>query len=338
MSESLAQRSQQPPAPLGLSQAWGLAFRAGRGVLVSRDGEVEPATLAGINKRLGADGLIVTHAPFVWRRLGARPPQRTSKLYDLAELFAFTHPASFATPTTRGIAHEIALQAGPMLEDEAALTHSIADRLLADIAALKGDDYSGASAAAAHMARAGWAFASEVAGRLGVVPGAHARFEPWRGLKEWEEAPPRPEPGARPLEAGEARTTLDRLLTRALPDHAREARDAQADYAESAAHVFAIREGEGEPHLVLAEAGTGIGKTLGYLAPSALWARRNDGTVWISTYTKNLQRQIAQTLSRIAQPGDTAPLKTVVRKGRENYVCLLNVQEASMGLFDGVGV
>ncbi|HXZ68392.1 MAG TPA: ATP-dependent DNA helicase, partial [Alphaproteobacteria bacterium] len=107
---------------------------------------------------------------------------------------------------------------------------------------------------------------------------------------------------------------------------------------ESAAGIFAIREREGEPHLLLAEAGTGIGKTLGYLAPSALWARRNDGTVWISTYTKNLQRQIAQTLARVTHREDGAPLKTIVRKGRENYVCLLNVQEASMGLFDGVGV
>ena len=114
-------------------------MRAGRGVLVSRDGEVEPATPAALTKHLASNGLILTHAPFVWRRLGARPPQRTSKLYDLAELFAFAHPARFATPTTLGIAHELGLEAGPTLEDEAALTHVIADRLLADIAALKGD-------------------------------------------------------------------------------------------------------------------------------------------------------------------------------------------------------
>ncbi|MFZ1988265.1 MAG: ATP-dependent DNA helicase [Alphaproteobacteria bacterium] len=337
MSESLVARSTQQPAPLGLAQAWGLAVRAGRSVLVSRDGEVEPATPAAINKHLAADGLIVTHAPFVWRRMGARPPQRSARLYDLAELYAFAHPARFATPTSRGIAHELGLLAGPTLEDEAALTHRIADRLLADIAALQGDDCSAAAMAAAHMARAGWAFAPEVTERMGVIAGAHARFEPWRGLKEWEEAPPRPEPGARPLAQGEARATLDRLLARALPDHAREARGAQADYAESAASVFAIREREHEPHLLLAEAGTGIGKTLGYLAPSALWARRNDGTVWISTYTKNLQRQIAQTLARVTHREDGAPLKSVVRKGRENYACLLNIQEAAMGLFDGVG-
>ena len=46
------------------------------------------------------------------------------------------------------------------------------------------------------------------------------------------------------------------------------------------------------PNIVLAEAGTGVGKTLGYLAPASLWAERNGGTVWVSTYTRNLQAQI----------------------------------------------
>ena len=49
---------------------------------------------------------------------------------------------------------------------------------------------------------------------------------------------------------------------------------------------------KGMPHLVLAEAGTGTGKTLGYLAPASLWAEKNQGAVWISTYTRHLQRQI----------------------------------------------
>ncbi len=40
------------------------------------------------------------------------------------------------------------------------------------------------------------------------------------------------------------------------------------------------------------EAGTGIGKTLGYLAPATLWAEEAGGTVWVSTYTKALQRQL----------------------------------------------
>ena len=44
--------------------------------------------------------------------------------------------------------------------------------------------------------------------------------------------------------------------------------------------------------MMLAEAGTGVGKTLGYLAPASLWAEANGPSVWISTYTRALQRQI----------------------------------------------
>ena len=44
--------------------------------------------------------------------------------------------------------------------------------------------------------------------------------------------------------------------------------------------------------MLLAEAGTGIGKTLAYLAPAALWAEAAGGTVWVSTFTKALQRQL----------------------------------------------
>jgi ATP-dependent DNA helicase DinG len=80
---------------------------------------------------------------------------------------------------------------------------------------------------------------------------------------------------------------------------------------------------------VLAEAGTGLGKTAGYLAPATLWAERNEGTVWISTYTKNLQRQIAQELRRVyPDPAEFAE-KVTIRKGRENYICLLNFEEQS---------
>ena len=51
--------------------------------------------------------------------------------------------------------------------------------------------------------------------------------------------------------------------------------------------------------MVLAEAGTGTGKTLGYLAPATLWAETNGAPVWISTYTRTLQHQIASELTRL---------------------------------------
>ena len=93
--------------------------------------------------------------------------------------------------------------------------------------------------------------------------------------------------------------------------------------------MFDVPQNEDEPILVLAEAGTVIGKTLGYIAPSSVWAEKNGGTVWLSTYTKNLQRQFDQELERLYPDQNIKNKRVVIRKGRENYLCLLNLQEIS---------
>ncbi|MFO1156029.1 MAG: ATP-dependent DNA helicase [Rhodospirillales bacterium] len=111
-----------------------------------------------------------------------------------------------------------------------------------------------------------------------------------------------------------------------------EPRPQQLHYASHAAAAFAPREKAGEPRVVLAEAGTGVGKTLGYIAPATLWAQKNRGSVWISTYTRNLQRQLDQELDRAYPDLRVKSRKVVVRKGRENLFCLLNFEEASAQL------
>jgi ATP-dependent DNA helicase DinG len=74
---------------------------------------------------------------------------------------------------------------------------------------------------------------------------------------------------------------------------------------------------------------------LGYLAPATLWAEQSGGTVWISTYTKALQRQLDRETRR-HYPNDAAFRKhVVIRKGRENYLCLLNLEDALQGGFAG---
>ena len=86
------------------------------------------------------------------------------------------------------------------------------------------------------------------------------------------------------------------------------------------ARAFRPHDRVGEPNFVLAEAGTGVGKTLGYIAPAGLWAEKNGGAVWISTYTRNLQHQIDGELDRLYPDPVVKALKAVVRKGRENYL------------------
>jgi ATP-dependent DNA helicase DinG len=149
-------------------------------------------------------------------------------------------------------------------------------------------------------------------------------------LPEWQEAPPRPAPRTVTLNADAVQARLAELVGKNA-----EVREGQRAFAGAAAHVFSPRQRKGEPNMLLAEAGTGIGKTLGYLAPASLWSQAADGTVWISTFTKALQRQLVREARRVYP--DPAEFKTrvVVRKGRENYLCLLNLEDALQGGFTG---
>jgi ATP-dependent DNA helicase DinG len=329
--------SDAPVAVRDSCSALALAVRAGRGVLVSRAGEIADASPHALDATLRGPGLLLVHAPFLSRRLGVR---LHGAIFDLAELFAFVHPARFATPTPQGLAAALGISgAAVTVEDEALLLHRLSDRLLTDLGGAEGEERERAIAASVHMARGAWPWAPQALAALRHSPSAKAaRYQPWRGLPEWEESPPQGESSSKEVAPGEARGALDRLLARALDPAARETREDQAAYAEAAAEIFSPRPAQGEPTIVVAEAGTGIGKTLGYLAPAAVWARRNRGTVWISTYTKNLQRQIAQTIASIAPADGKQALRTIVRKGRENYLCLLNLEEIAGAPFMAVTV
>jgi ATP-dependent DNA helicase DinG len=182
-----------------------------------------------------------------------------------------------------------------------------------------------AAALAARMLKAGWGWGGYVMHALGR-PDAPASNEPlkvWKKLPEWEDSAPLPSPSAHPVSESEARLRLSAMLG----PHA-EQRPGQGDYAGAATAAFAPREIRGDPHLVLVEAGTGTGKTLGYLAPASLWAEKNQGAVWISTFTRHLQRQIDSELERLIPDPTERRRRIVVRKGRENYLCLLNLEDA----------
>ena len=91
---------------------------------------------------------------------------------------------------------------------------------------------------------------------------------------------------------------------------------------------------------LLVEAGTGTGKSLAYLIPSALRAMQTGTRVVVSTNTINLQEQLLRkdvpalrTLLADALGTESAEeLRAVTLKGRANYVCLRRVsQERAAG-------
>ena len=267
--------------------------------------------------------LLMLNAPLIAARLGYG---ELSGL-DLLELFAFIHPARFMVPTVKGLARATGLDVPPDDGDAAALLQKAAAHLL-DTLGTAWPEREGAWSSAQALARLRWPWAALVSERL-TKPEKDERWL-FSKLPEWEEAPPRPAP--RPVVLG---TDAVQARLAALTGAGAEQRDGQQAYATAAAAAFAPRAMRDTPHLVLAEAGTGIGKTLGYLAPASLWAEQAAGPVWISTYTKALQRQLTAETARIYGSADAAKGKVVIRKGRENYLCLLNLEDALQGGFAG---
>lgn len=82
-----------------------------------------------------------------------------------------------------------------------------------------------------------------------------------------------------------------------------------------------------QKHL-LAEAGTGVGKSLAYLLPAALWALFNDIPIVVSTNTRNLQTQLIEKDLPLVREAlkkgcpELGELRGALLKGRSNYLCL----------------
>jgi ATP-dependent DNA helicase DinG len=182
--------------------------------------------------------------------------------------------------------------------------------------------------AASSLQRLRWSWAPAVLERIGKPDKA----ERWlfARLPEWEETAPRPAPRNVAVEPGEAEA---RLAT--LTGIGAEERPGQRAYAAAAGAAFGPRAVRDAPNIVLAQAGTGIGKTLGYLAPAAAWAEKAGGAVWIATFTKALQRQLGHETARLHPDPVLHRERVVTRKGRENYLCLLNLEDALQGGFAG---
>jgi ATP-dependent DNA helicase DinG len=291
--------------------------------LAGGDGEVREASRGEAIARAAETPHIILNAPLVGQRLGY--PELSG--LDLLELFAFVHPARFAVPTAAGLSRALGLEPPASEADAAGALKRIAESLLEVLAEAEWREREGAWTSNATLHRLGWGWAPLVGARV---------ERPERGdrmlfsrLKQWEEIAERPPPLTITIDPFDAREKLDRLTGRIEP------REGQKAMAEAVTAVFAPKPGKDAPNMLLAEAGTGIGKTLAYLAPAALWAEGSGGTVWVSTFTKALQRQLDGEGPKLFADAEERARKIVIRKGRENYLCLLNLEDALQGAFAG---
>ncbi len=81
-------------------------------------------------------------------------------------------------------------------------------------------------------------------------------------------------------------------------------------------------------HSLLAEAGTGVGKSLAYLVPSVRFALNHGRKAIISTHTINLQEQLFCKDIPTAAKALGLPFRAALLKGRSHYLCCTRLQRA----------
>src|SRR5947208_5328466 len=87
------------------------------------------------------------------------------------------------------------------------------------------------------------------------------------------------------------------------------------------------RDLEEEQHVVL-EAGTSVGKSLGYLVPSVLFALERHKKAIVSTHTINLQEQLLHKDIPILKKILPVEFEAALIKGRQNYICPRRLRRA----------
>jgi ATP-dependent DNA helicase DinG len=340
----MSQPHAKPLKMLALPDVPAVFANASKVWILTPDGEMKELPHAQAKLTLHKTAALVCHAPYTQGKLGID----NIAAFDVLELFAFVHPAKFCVPTPQGLCRALGLGIPETPEDYPPALIDITKALLSDLQ----NDFWQAKANPVDIAGVmgmngrGWRWTPFVFAALGQTYDeketviSKSALNVWKHLPEWAEEAPEGQASHLPVTGDESRERLKELL-----GDRSETRSAQYDYATQITAAFTPptpptlilppREGGGmegrTPAVVIAEAGTGIGKTLGYLAPASVWAEKNQGSVWISTYTKNLQRQIDNELDRLYPDPQVKDAHVAVRKGRENYLCLLNLEETATG-------
>ncbi|MEO0088244.1 MAG: ATP-dependent DNA helicase [candidate division WOR-3 bacterium] len=108
-------------------------------------------------------------------------------------------------------------------------------------------------------------------------------------------------------------------------DKSYEERKEQIDYS------WAIYNALEKNEILVIEAETGVGKTLGYLLPAVLYSKKHNKRVLISTYTKVLQNQILTSdillVKEIFKEVLNSDFSYAVAYGKENYLCKRRIKQ-----------
>ncbi|MGN6208733.1 ATP-dependent DNA helicase [Asticcacaulis sp.] len=336
MSEDVTLKS--PETPVGTPVWWrdhapkgALGYSSTRAFIAGED--TRALSVNELRELWGREPLIVANAALVRTRLFGNRQHREARHFDVLELFAFVRPAQFCAPSVAGLALACGYPEPQTPEAQAQVLFDVVTRLCEDLKTTPLGFRLVAQSGVRLMEKQGWPWAPLLQAVLdqSQIPADYVpppALDVWTLLEEWEDQPPEGQARAVSLNEEEVGAALDANLARAGLD---ERRPEQREFAMKAKDIFAPKFVKDQPNMLLAEAGTGVGKTLGYLAPAHAWARKAQGQVWVSTYTKALQKQIYNDTRALFDSPHERAEQVVVRKGRENYLCLLNFQERLNG-------
>jgi ATP-dependent DNA helicase DinG len=237
---------------------------------------------------------------------------------DVLELFGFLYPTAKVAPSFIAICDFLELPIPVNSYEKLESLKQITECLLQKLQSFPAEEQEQIALIVEKMR--GWSWRKILLKVLPLV--TEKNFSALKNIDEWQEEAPKGEGTFVPLTEKEVECGLSACLKKLKRN---EKRQEQEKYARQASWIFSFAQAneKQEVHAVLAQAGTGVGKTLGYGIPAYLWTQKNDSCVWMSTYTKALQTQLLNELSPLFSKGEI-----VVRKGRENYLCLLNYMDA----------
>ncbi|MBN2352740.1 MAG: helicase c2 [Spirochaetales bacterium] len=112
----------------------------------------------------------------------------------------------------------------------------------------------------------------------------------------------------------------DGAFAKLYPDY--EERETQIEMLGRVAAAF------NDNKIIVAEAGTGVGKSLAYLIPAMFWVSQNRERVAVSTATINLQEQLLEKDIPLVQKMLPRRIEAALIKGRGNYLCRERLREA----------